>query len=173
MTTILAIILVILIISLEDKNSQYKKLLEENRKLKEKLEANNEIIAKKEIPKEQIIQQETKQEKQQALEQYIKEQKEQQQALSQRFIEEPKQQQERENEKKARKEKEQKNIAILVTGAICIVLSAIVFLMSTWNTIPNILKTVVLSLLTLVFFGGSYIAKEKFELDKASQTFFS
>lgn len=74
--------------------------------------------------------------------------------------------------KKVRNENEKKNILILLTGSVCIVLAAIVFLMSTWTSIPNILKTVVLSLLTLVFLGGSYVAKEKFKLDKVSQTFF-
>ena len=67
---------------------------------------------------------------------------------------------------------EKRNIAILITGALFIILSAIVFLMSTWYTIPNILKTVVLVLLTMVFLGGSYIAREKFKLEKTSQTFF-
>lgn len=74
--------------------------------------------------------------------------------------------------KKVRNENEKKNILILLTGSICIVLAAIVFLMSTWTSIPNILKTTVLALVTLVFLGGSYIAKEKFKLDKVSQTFF-
>ncbi len=176
------LIVIILIIVLIDKNSQYKKLLEENRKLKKKLfEANCELAEKAEFQKEQIDENKInheqqsserplkeQREQQQSLERYLKEQREQQQALSQRFKEEQK----INKESKIKDEKEQKNIVILVTGAICIVLSAIVFLMSTWNSIPNILKTVVLSLLTLVFFGGSYIAKEKFKLDKASQTFF-
>lgn len=161
------LIVIILIILILDKNSQYKKLLEENRKLKEKLEENSELIAKAEIQKRQGDEKEITQE-QQVLERNLKQQREQQQVLVQQFEEKEK----INKENKIKNEKEQKNIAILVTGAACIVLSAIVFLMSTWNSIPNILKTVVLSLLTLVFFGGSYIAKEKFKLDKASQTFF-
>ena len=67
---------------------------------------------------------------------------------------------------------EKKNIAVLITGALFIILAAIVFLTSTWDTIPNVLKTIVLVLLTMVFLGGSYIAKEKFKLEKTSQTFF-
>lgn len=74
--------------------------------------------------------------------------------------------------KKEKEERERKNTTILITGAILIVLSAIVFLMSTWYTIPNILKTTVLVLLIGVFFGGSKIAKEKFNLEKTSNTFF-
>ena len=74
--------------------------------------------------------------------------------------------------RKERQEKETKNTTILITGAILIVLAAIVFLMSTWNTVSNIIKTVVLVLLIGVFLGASKIAKEKFKLEKASNTFF-
>lgn len=67
---------------------------------------------------------------------------------------------------------EGRNIAILVVGSIFIVLSAIVFLMSTWYIIPNLLKTIVLALLTVVFLCMSSIAKNKFKLEKTSKTFF-
>ena len=67
---------------------------------------------------------------------------------------------------------ENKNTLILITGAILIVLSAIVFLMSTWAVVPNIIKTGVLFLLIGVFLGISKIAKEKFNLPKTSDTFF-
>jgi len=158
---------ILLLILLLIKNSQYKKLLEENKKLKKQLEANSKLIEKIEIQKEQVIENEGSN-KEEIVEQYLKVQSEQQEKLSQQFKEE----QEINSKKEKRSKQEQKNISILITGAVCIVLSAIVFLMSTWNSIPNILKTVVLALLTLVFFGGSYIAKDKFKLDKASQTFF-
>lgn len=161
------IIVIILIIILVDKNSECKKLLEENRKLREKLKVNSESNTNINASKEEVIVKEINQ-AHQVWEQNSKEEIKKQQVLSQRFVEEQKINKENE----IRKQKEQKNISILVTGAICIVLSAIVFLMSTWNSIPNILKTIVLSLLTAVFFGGSYIAKEKFKLEKASQTFF-
>ena len=78
-------------------------------------------------------------------------------------------------ERKLRKEKQEretKNTSILITGAILIVLAAIVFLMSTWNTVSNIIKTAVLVLLIGVFLGASKIAKDKFKLEKASNTFF-
>lgn len=71
-----------------------------------------------------------------------------------------------------RVEKDNKNTLILTTGAILIVLSAIVFLMSTWYVVPNILKTGVLFLLVGVFLGISKIAKDKFKLPKTSDTFF-
>lgn len=76
------------------------------------------------------------------------------------------------NELKEKKESEKKNISILVTGAILIVLAAIVFLMSTWEIIPNLFKTSVLVLLVGVFFGASKIAKENFKLENASKAFF-
>ena len=65
-----------------------------------------------------------------------------------------------------------KNTAILVTGAILIVLSAIVFLTSTWDIIPNLLKTMVLVLLAFVFAGASKIAKDKLKLKKTASTFY-
>lgn len=65
-----------------------------------------------------------------------------------------------------------KNLSVLITGSILIVLAAIVFLTSTWQSIPNILKTLILFLLAAVFLGASKISKEKFHLEKASQTFF-
>lgn len=73
---------------------------------------------------------------------------------------------------KEKREREKKNTSILVTGAILIVLSAIVFLMSTWHVIPNILKTIVMILFVGVFLGASKIAKNKFKLEKTSITFF-
>ena len=166
MKLIIAIIIILIIIII-DKNSQCNKLLEENKKLKQKLEANRELTAKTEIQNGRSVKSEINNE-QETLEQYLNQQRKSQELLSQRLAEEQK----INREKVIKREKEQKNISILITGAICIVLSAIVFLMSTWNSIPNILKTLVLSLLTLVFFGGSYIAKEKFKLEKASKTFF-
>ena len=65
-----------------------------------------------------------------------------------------------------------KNKYILMTGAILIVLAAIVFLTSTWYTIPNIVKTCVIVLLAGVFFGASNIAKNVFKLKDTSNTFF-
>ena len=65
-----------------------------------------------------------------------------------------------------------RNTMILVSGAILIVLAAIVFLLSNWNTIPDILKTGTLTLLIGVFFGASRLADKKFNLEKTSKTFY-
>lgn len=67
---------------------------------------------------------------------------------------------------------ERKNVSILITGSVLIVLSAIVFLTTAWNAIPNIIKTITLVLFVGIFLGASKIAKEKFHLEKASKTFF-
>ena len=65
-----------------------------------------------------------------------------------------------------------KNTTILALGAVFIILAAIVFLVSTWNVIPNIVKTVVLLVFVEVFMVLSRIAKEKFGLKNASNAFF-
>ena len=67
---------------------------------------------------------------------------------------------------------DKKNNNILLTGSILVVLSAIVFLTSTWYTIPNIVKTLGLVLFIGIFLGSSKIAKDKFNLEKTSRTFF-
>lgn len=71
-----------------------------------------------------------------------------------------------------KQEYERKNTTILTVGSILIVLAAIVFLMSTWNAISNVLKTMVMLLLIGVFWGASEIAENKFKLEKTSKTFF-
>ena len=68
--------------------------------------------------------------------------------------------------------RESKNVGILVTGSIFIILAAIVFLASTWNILSDIVKTIVIFLLIGVFWGASSIAKNKFNLPKASKAFF-
>ena len=65
-----------------------------------------------------------------------------------------------------------KNTLILTAGAVFIILAAIVFLISTWNIIPNIVKTIVLVVFIEVFLMLSKMAKEKFNLVNASNTFF-
>ena len=71
-----------------------------------------------------------------------------------------------------KKRENRKNTMILVSGSILIVLAAIVFLLSTWNTMPNIIKTAILVLLIGVFLGISKFAKKVFKLEQASKTFY-
>lgn len=65
-----------------------------------------------------------------------------------------------------------RNLSILITGSVLIVLAAIVFLTTAWQTIPDFIKTVVLFLVAFVFIGASKLSKEKYHLEKASKTFF-
>ena len=65
-----------------------------------------------------------------------------------------------------------RNLSILITGSILIVLAAIVFLTTAWQTTPDFIKTIVLFLVAFVFIGASKISKEKYNLEKASKTFF-
>lgn len=73
---------------------------------------------------------------------------------------------------KAKNKQNKRNTLILISGATLIILSAIVFLLSTWNSIPELLKTATLSTLILVFLGSSKIAKEKFKLNSVANTFY-
>lgn len=74
---------------------------------------------------------------------------------------------------KIEKSKEEtKNNFILMTGAFLIVLAAIVFLTSMWDTIGDVFKVGILTLLVGVFLGISKIAKDKFNLPNTSNTFF-
>ena len=63
-----------------------------------------------------------------------------------------------------RDEKEIKNSFILIVGSILIVLSAIIFLATTWNVVDNMVKTFVLLLMLIVFYGISYIAENQLKL---------
>lgn len=73
---------------------------------------------------------------------------------------------------KARNKDDSRNTLILTAGAVFIILAAIVFLISTWYFIPNIIKTAILVIFIEVFLGLSKIAKDKFNLPNASNTFF-
>ena len=68
-------------------------------------------------------------------------------------------------------EQERKNTTILATGASFIILAAIVLLTSTWNVMPNIIKTGILLLIAVIFFGLSSFAKTK-KLNKAAKAFY-
>lgn len=75
-------------------------------------------------------------------------------------------------EKEKHSDKEIKNSLILTIGSILIVLSAIVFLASTWKITHNVVKTAVISLMLIIFFGISNIAEKKLNLKQTSKTFY-
>ncbi len=68
-------------------------------------------------------------------------------------------------------EKEIKNSTILVTGAVLILIAAIVFLTSTWNTTLDIVKTIIVFLMFLVFLGSSFIADKYLHIKQTSKVF--
>ena len=74
-------------------------------------------------------------------------------------------------EKKKIDDTEIKNSLILITGAVLIIISAIVFLTSTWNFTLDIVKTLVIFAMFGVFLVFSRIAKDKLNLDKISKAF--
>ncbi len=65
-----------------------------------------------------------------------------------------------------------KNLGILIVGSILVVLSAIVFLTSTWGVTHSLVKTITIFALLGFFYGASYIAKKVFGLKYAAKTFF-
>ena len=68
-------------------------------------------------------------------------------------------------------EKEIKNSTILVTGAILILIAAIVFLTSTWNTTLDLVKTFIVFFMFLVFLGSSFIADKYLHIKQTSKVF--
>ena len=74
-------------------------------------------------------------------------------------------------EKKKIDDKEIKNSLILITGAVLIIIAAIVFLTSTWEFTLDIVKTIVIFLMFGVFLAGSHIAKKYLGLEKISKAF--
>ena len=75
------------------------------------------------------------------------------------------------SEKKPVEKTDVKNILILISGSVLIVLAAIVFLATSWHSIPNVVKTITLVLLDIVFFALSYVAKAGFKLKQTAKTF--
>ena len=67
---------------------------------------------------------------------------------------------------------ETKNNLILVTGAVLVILSAILFLATTWSTSTNYIKTIVLVLMFIVFLATSKIAKDVMHLPQTSKAFY-
>lgn len=74
--------------------------------------------------------------------------------------------------KTPRDEKEIKNNLILITGAVLIILSAILFLATTWDTSTSYLKTLILVLMFIVFFSTSKIAEKVFKLEDTARVFY-
>ena len=63
------------------------------------------------------------------------------------------------------------NTLILIVGSVLIILAAIAFLLTTWNFTNNLIKTVTISLMLLVFKGIEHISKDKLKLPKTAKAF--
>ena len=75
------------------------------------------------------------------------------------------------NEKKY-SNKDIKNTLILITGSVLLILSAILFLATTWNSTNNILKSLVLLIMLGIFCATSYIADKYLKLKQTSKAFY-
>ena len=73
-------------------------------------------------------------------------------------------------EKQKYSDKEIKNSSILITGSILVVLSALIFLTTTWDVTDDILKALMLFIMLGVFYGASVIAK-KINLNQTYKAF--
>ena len=69
-------------------------------------------------------------------------------------------------------EKEIKNSLILIVGSVLIILSALLFLTTTWNITHNIFKTLVIILMLFVFLIASYIAEKILNLKQTAKAFY-
>ena len=75
------------------------------------------------------------------------------------------------NKKPEMSEREIKNSTILTVGAILIIIAAIVFLTSTWNTSLDIVKTLIIFFMFIVFLGASFIADKYLKIPQTSKVF--
>ena len=74
--------------------------------------------------------------------------------------------------KDTKTELEKRNVTIMTTGAVLVILAAIVFLRSTWSILSDGIKAVGLMLFIVIFYAASKISKEKYKLEDTSKTFF-
>ena len=69
-------------------------------------------------------------------------------------------------------DKEIKNSLILIVGSILVIISALLFLTTTWNITHNFLKTLIIVLMLFIFFTASYIADKILNLKQTSKAFY-
>ena len=76
-----------------------------------------------------------------------------------------------ESKKSTLNDTEIKNTTILSVGAILVVIAAIVFLATTWETSLGIIKTTTIFFMFLVFLGSGYIADKYLKITQTSRVF--
>ena len=146
------IIIIILAIELSNKTNELTKLKQENDMLHENIYHMANKLNSIDLSKVKEKKEDKTKEKQELLSNIPEN-------ISNEFVVEPK------------KEINRNNL-ILITGSIFIVLAAFLFITSTWNVLPNIIKTLILFLMIFVFLGISYFAGEKLKIEKTSKAFF-
>lgn len=62
---------------------------------------------------------------------------------------------------------------ILVIGVVFILLAGVVFTTTTWNYLNNIIKTLLIFSVSVLFFGVGYVAERKLKLKKTGKAFYS
>lgn len=63
------------------------------------------------------------------------------------------------------------NSVLMIVGAALVVFATIVFLSSSWDSIPNIIKPFIILFVQLVFFGSYKICTNKLEIPKTGKVF--
>ena len=62
--------------------------------------------------------------------------------------------------------------SLFLVGSILVVLASLLFLASSWDLLPGLIKTIILVCFQLFFTMMSNVCKEKYKLNKASNSFF-
>ena len=68
-------------------------------------------------------------------------------------------------------DKEIKNSLILITGSVLVIISALLFLTTTWSFTNSFIKTFLLVLMLIVFFAASHIADKVLHLKQTAKAF--
>ena len=63
------------------------------------------------------------------------------------------------------------NTILMITGACLVVFASIIFLISSWNSVPNIVKTFILIFIQVMFILFSYICNNKLNIPKVAKVF--
>jgi len=68
--------------------------------------------------------------------------------------------------------KQSNSASLFIVGAILIVLASLIFIGSTWDLIPGLIKTIILIMFQLFFNLMSNVCRDKYKLEKTSNLFF-
>ena len=63
------------------------------------------------------------------------------------------------------------NTVLMITGAFLVVFASTIFLVSSWDSVPNIVKSLILVFIQVMFFLFSYICNSKLNISKVGTVF--